>query len=617
MSTAFVRQLGYESGVQLSPLRDGSEIPSTDNSDQIFGIVMRATRGRIDKPFKVDRSNVYRKIGNGEQIRVSALNEAWSHVVEALNNGAYEAVVQRIAPAAAVIKHAVVRVGYGAVLTATVAGGAVTAIAVTNGGSGYTTAPDITITGLGEGAKATATVSGGAITAVVIAAGGTGYTTAPSISVEQVLSFEVSATEPEAPYLLAVKHLECFNDGIKLSIRADEARSSGQNAANSVLTLRIADPNDVKLYEFTGSLLSTATDDYGEPYFLPDVIAARTDAVEVDVGIIGAAAAIQTDCDAYGYDAYGKEKWATSDVLVCFDEGGSGYTTANYVAARTKLQNTVHNYAYISAGGTQSIGLLAQLAQLAFDTNRQLRFDIPGGLTPEEAIAYVEQLNMGANQTAHLIHSFWAPLKSDDPAGINPKGYVGVATLNIAYGCGRNAAKNSKGFAAKNYPIAGREWPIRRTRITQTYSPSNQELSALAKAKINPVMYEEYTGGGRYVFRDSLTCALVDNSLKKLISVADMSSSIDDAVTRYSKDVLQLPIKIATKKMADFLETLFKNAEASDWLVPSSDPAMGGKSYRYKVAANEARPYDAMDYSYWLRYDGTNRQVFVTQTLVR
>jgi hypothetical protein len=48
MSTAFVRQLGSESGVQLNPLRDNSEIPTTDNSDQVFGIMMRATRGRID-----------------------------------------------------------------------------------------------------------------------------------------------------------------------------------------------------------------------------------------------------------------------------------------------------------------------------------------------------------------------------------------------------------------------------------------------------------------------------------------------------------------------------------------------------------------------------------------
>jgi hypothetical protein len=108
MSTAFVRQLGSESGVQLNPLRDNSEIPTTDNSDQVFGIMMRATRGRIDKPFAVDRGNVFKKLGSGEQVRLSALNEAWVHVVEALNKGAYQAIVQRLSTSAAVIKYAVV-----------------------------------------------------------------------------------------------------------------------------------------------------------------------------------------------------------------------------------------------------------------------------------------------------------------------------------------------------------------------------------------------------------------------------------------------------------------------------------------------------------------------------
>jgi len=158
---------------------------------------------------------------------------------------------------------------------------------------------------------------------------------------------------------------------------------------------------------------------------------------------------------------------------------------------------------------------------------------------------------------------------------------------------------------------------VNRSGIVQTYTPNNQELNALARAKINPVIFESYTGGGRYVFRDSLTCAMVESSLKKLIAVADMSTSIDDAVTRFGKDVLQMPMKIAVKRMRDFLTALFENAQASDWIVPASDPAMGGSAWRFTVAPNEVRPYDLMDVSYWLRYDGTTRQIHVTHTLSR
>lgn len=112
-------------------------------------------------------------------------------------------------------------------------------------------------------------------------------------------------------------------------------------------------------------------------------------------------------------------------------------------------------------------------------------------------------------------------------------------------------------------------------------------------------------------------CALVESSLKKLIAVADMSTSIDESVTRAAKDFLQLPMDVSVKKMRDFLTTLFEGAQASGWLVPSNDPQMNGAAWAYDVRPNEQRPYDAMDVSYWLRYDGTNRQTFVTQTLTK
>jgi hypothetical protein len=74
--------------------------------------------------------------------------------------------------------------GAGATATATEASGAVTAIAVTAGGTGYTTAPGVVITGGGgSGATATATVSGGVVTGITITNGGSGYTSAPTVTV--------------------------------------------------------------------------------------------------------------------------------------------------------------------------------------------------------------------------------------------------------------------------------------------------------------------------------------------------------------------------------------------------------------------------------------------------
>ena len=59
----------------------------------------------------------------------------------------------------------------------------VTAIAVSNAGSGYTSAPTVTLSGGGgTGATATATVSGGAITGFTITNPGSGYTSAPTVA---------------------------------------------------------------------------------------------------------------------------------------------------------------------------------------------------------------------------------------------------------------------------------------------------------------------------------------------------------------------------------------------------------------------------------------------------
>lgn len=549
MSVSFVRGLGYESGVQLNALRDNAELPSGWVEDQNFAVPMRATRGRIDRAFTVDRSNAAKRLGRGEPIRDNALNEAYVLVREALNNGAGQAVVARLHTSAAALKWIVV-----------------------------SAAKD------GEGA-----LTGG-------------YT------------FALAADEPTADFVFAVKHLECFNDGVQVAFWADEKRVGGVNVANDIISLRLYDPNGELLESLSGSLDPTALDDAGQSLHLPNVAAVAAETLQI---VTGDTTTIPSTADAYGYTAGAQPKWLRSETQVYFTEGGTAYTVDDYQRAIAALERTPFPFTYISAGGSTAPGLIDRLAQLAYQTNRQLKFDVPGNLDVEGAIEFVEQLNLSASAEAHLIQAFWAPLKSADPMGLNPRGFFGTATLNIALACTRNAQIDARGFAPKHYPIAGREHPVSRQVIEQVTFPTQQELNALAKAKINPVVYETYSGGGRYVFRDSLTMAPVENSPRKLAAVADMSTSIDEFVTRYGKDVLQLPMEVAIKRMEDALYRLFEGAQTAGWLIPSDEPEMKGGAYRYVVQANAQRPYDTMDVSYWLRYDGTVRQVFVTQTLSR
>jgi hypothetical protein len=66
--------------------------------------------------------------------------------------------------------------------TVVVGGGGVAGATVSNGGSGFTSAPGVTFTGGGgSGATGTATVSGGSVTGISITNPGSGFTSAPAV----------------------------------------------------------------------------------------------------------------------------------------------------------------------------------------------------------------------------------------------------------------------------------------------------------------------------------------------------------------------------------------------------------------------------------------------------
>lgn len=610
---AFVRQLGSQPGVQLNPILDATDGAVPDNSDQIVATIARLTRGRIDRPFRVNRSNFLKKTGPVASLRANALNEAKLQAYEALQNGAYEIVFQRLTPAAAVKSYAVVQLGSGAVLTATVAAGAVTGVTVGSAGTGYKVGDPIAFTGLGTGAVAAVqTVNGsGGITAVQVTAGGTGYTAPPTAVVAATPSFSVSPTVPVAGTFIAyLMHNDCFNDGIKLSLHADAVTSGGSPAAATVIKLRVYDSTNALLDEFEGSLDPNAVDDYGKSKYLPDIVASLgLGAYDL---VVANGATIDPNSAIYGRDTSNVDKWSTSATLVCFAEGGTTYTNSDYDRCIDALRNTVSTpFGYLMTGGSQAVALIGKIAALGIEINTPFAVDVPGNLSPAAAIAFVASLGLDT----HYGSFYWAPVEADDPMN-GGRVTWGTSGANLGMRCARNARLNAKGFAPKNYPVAGKEWPLARTGMRQLVRPSEPELSDLAKAKINPVLFETYNGGGKFVFTDSLTAALTSVSYRKLISVAEMSSTIDNWVALYSKELLQLPMEKYIARMDAFLKPLFEGAQASGWLRPSQN-LEGGAAFAYSIRRSEVRPADLVLVDYWTSYDGVARQVILQQTLVK
>jgi hypothetical protein len=82
--------------------------------------------------------------------------------------------------------------GVAATATASRASGFVIGAEITNGGSGYTSAPLVTITGSGSGATATATLTDGVVTEITINSAGSGYSGGATITIAPpVIPFRV------------------------------------------------------------------------------------------------------------------------------------------------------------------------------------------------------------------------------------------------------------------------------------------------------------------------------------------------------------------------------------------------------------------------------------------
>ncbi|MDE3066308.1 MAG: tail fiber domain-containing protein [Verrucomicrobiota bacterium] len=117
-----------------------------------------------------------------------------------------------------------------ATANATVTSGFVTSIAVVNGGSGYTTAPAVTISGGGgSGATATATLSGGAVTGITVNNAGSGYTSAPAVTIA-----------PPPPNLSYTTYWS--NDGTS-SGGTEPSSAVSVGVSNGLFTVDLGDPS--------------------------------------------------------------------------------------------------------------------------------------------------------------------------------------------------------------------------------------------------------------------------------------------------------------------------------------------------------------------------------------
>lgn len=417
-------------------------------------------------------------------------------------------------------------------------------------------------------------------------------------------TWSVAATLPQ-DFLLAIKHLECFNDGVKVGIHAVENLDDSDTAQPTTnVKIRLIDvaSGDQLFDDFEGSLTPAAKDAQGMSAFLPAVTSSMTEMVEITVK----AATIATDATFYGLDSDGEEKWVYA-TLNYFSEGGTTYANTDYDAAIQRLFDTNIGYGYLHVGGSANTSLISKMAAFAFKVNKPFPFDVPGDLSVDAVVAFMANLNLDTQ----LAVAYWAPLQTDDPLN-GGKAIIGASGINIGKRCYRNAQTDANGAAPKQYPIAGVNYPLSRTGVRQLRKLDTKDLEKLGKAGVNPVVFETYSTGGKYVFRDSLTCAKTTGD-KKLASVAEMAASVDDAVTAYCKECMQLPISEARDRITKFIEIAFERLQTRGWFVPSEE--LKGSAYTATITPNARFPKEKLDVRYSISYEGTARIITVGQTL--
>jgi hypothetical protein len=603
--SSFSRQMGRAPGVQVAPTVQMVDSPLTVSSDKTFAAVARTARGRFDRPFMVNLDNLVQRTGRPESMRRNRLAEGLRQVKDGLQAGAAGAVVQRLVGAGAAKKFGFIKFDGGAAFAVNLASGQVSGVTVTAGGAGYATGQRIEFEGNGHGAAGTIVADGsGAITSVTVTDGGDGYTSATARMAEGGL-FGVSDAAP-TDFDLYFDHEECFNDGLIFSVHAAATPLVGAKVANRVINLRVIDPfSHETLFDITGSLDPDARDDYGNSAFISDVAETLTGG---NLRIVAnATASVLPDSAMYGRTVQGRDRWVTTPALVMFSEGATEYLPSDIGTAVSRLRGSQIPFGYLISGGTENVVLISELVKLADAKNLTLVVDIRGTLSASAAASYAASLAI----TTHLVELMWRPVECfDDRGGQRETWGAGGAAIGMR--CARNANVNADGLARKNYPVAGFFNPMDMVAPRQITPLTDTDFEDLNGARINPVCFEVFSDGGRYVVRDSITC-YPSTEFLGLSAVVDMATSLERQVAGYAGELKQLPMQEAISRMNRYLLKLLKAAQSAEWLVPSTK--LGGAAFSIKVGPSAESPRDRVRIEFFASYDGTARQFVIQQRI--
>lgn len=213
--------------------------------------------------------------------------------------------------------------GSGGVAAPVVAGGAIAGFEVLNGGAGYVTAPKVRLVGGGgTNAAAQAFITNGVVTRVVVTNAGTGYTSAP-----QVVFFDGSGSGAEANALInGLSAISVMNAGAGYLVPPKVVVSSGAGATAAPITI-----------DATGGITAINVSTGGSGYGLPP----RVEIVDTSGSGFGAAATATLTTGVTGFSVTNPGSGYTSAPTVTLTGGGGTGATAAAIISGSVVTGTL------------------------------------------------------------------------------------------------------------------------------------------------------------------------------------------------------------------------------------------------------------------------------------
>ena len=421
---------------------------------------------------------------------------------------------------------------------------------------------------------------------IVIAADSVGISVAETLSGNWLLSIQIQDAINEGVFVEVSRGLDNLNH-IHIRIRERDKDATGNDTNEGAV-----------LYEFEGSIIDGELDENSNSAYIADVASQfYGDWLTIEAN---------PNADISALNQYNKPLGAA---VVAFSDTGT-IAAQNKIDAVKGLGKTNLKYRYLVVSSSD-ITLIAQLMALAQEFNRKLFIEVPGNLSPTGACAWIENFNYTAQGGMYFDWNY-SPLKRDDPTGMSGNALFGTVGQKAGTACARNAITNGFGLAKLNQPIAGKDYYIVGTRITQIYQLDDTELAMLAKSLINPAIFSEYHDGSGYVWADSFSGAK-KNGISKLASAAEIAIWAQDIWGKFGKSLFQKRMAEPIDAMVKFSKRQLQQMETSKWLTPSTE--LNNQSFAFSVMPNERYPDDRLDTVLMLSIDGVVRVVNISTEL--